>query len=274
MSPKAHLFCLLLCCLFITVSGFSEIRTIHALDEISISEFSKKTLVMFDHDDVLIYPQDALLQNWRLEWKPKGVRAWTAEEDTLAWMNAKFQLLDPFGPARINALNEKGIPTIGFSSFAMDKGDRVKVPEWRSKQLQELGLNFKSDKEIVFPVEKGFVPPSFERGSLYCGDFYKQDKDNKGKVLSLHLDWLDWTPERVVFVEDGRHHLESVQKELARRGIPFLGFHYIPKDVDPIDEKIAELQYKTIIDKKQWLSDPEAKKLLSNSPARASCPRS
>ncbi len=265
MIQKNHFLCFLfLYCLFSTVSASSEIRTIHTLDEISTNEFSTKTLVMFDLDDVLIYPQDALLQNWRKEWKPEGMRAWTAEEDTIAWMNAKFQIMDPSGPNLINMLNEKGIPTIGFTSFAMDESNIVKsIPDWRSRHLQELGINFNIEKEFVFPIQNGFVPPSFEKGTLYCGNIYKKDKDNKGKILSLYLDWLDWNPEQIVFIDDGKHHIESVKKELEKRGISFLGFLYLPKDLDPIDEKVAELQYETIINQKQWLSDEEAKKILS-----------
>jgi hypothetical protein len=81
--------------------------------------------------------------------------------------------------------------------------------------------------------------------------------------LNRLLDWLDWTPEQVVLIDDGKNHIESVKKELERRGIPFLGFLYIPRDLDPIDEKVAEIQYKTIINQKQWLSDEESKRLLS-----------
>lgn len=255
---------LFLYCLFFTVSALADITTIYSLNEISIAEFSTKTLVMFDLDDVLIYPQDALLQNWRSGWQPKETRAWTAEEDTIAWMNVKFQIMDPCGPGLINLLNEKNIPTIGFTSFAMEESSVVlSIPDWRSKHLRELGFNFNLEKEIVFPVQNGFIPPSFEKGVLYCGNFYKQDKDNKGKIFSLYLDWLDWVPDKVVLVDDGKHHLESVGKELEKRGIPFLGFLYIPKALDPIDEKVAELQYETIIYKKQWISDREAKKLFS-----------
>lgn len=253
-----------LCCLLTTVSAFSEIKTIHSLDEISTDGFSEKTIVMLDLDDVLVYPQDALMQNWRSEWKPEGIRAWTAEEDTLAWMSVKFQLMDSAGPKFIDALQENRIPTIGFTSFAMDQAGIVEsIPEWRSQHLKELGLHFQEEKEVVFPVQTGFLPASFEKGVLYCGDFYKKDKDNKGKILSLYLDWLDWTPKQVVLIDDSKKHLESVQTELARRSIPFLGFLYIPKDLDPINEKVAELQYKTMIDQKRWLSDLEAKKLLS-----------
>lgn len=221
---------------------------------------------MFDIDDVLIYPQDALLQNWRSEWKPEAMRAWTEEEDTIAWMNAKFQIMDPSGPHLINILNENGIPTIGFTSFAMDESDIVKsIPDWRSKHLQELGINFRRiGKEIIFPIQNGFVPPSFEKGILYCGNFYKNDKDNKGKILSLYLDWLDWYPEQVIFIDDGKQHIESVKKELEKRGIAFLCFHYIPKNLDPIDEKVAKLQYEAIINQRQWLSDEQAKGLISS----------
>jgi hypothetical protein len=232
MRKKIHFLCFLFLCLSATVSAFSDVRTIHALEEISTSEFSKKTLVLLDLDDVLIYPQDALLQNFRNAWKPEKMRAWTAEEDTTAWINVKFQIMDPFGPTFLNRLNENAVPTIGFTSFAMDESDSVKsIPDWRSQHLTELGLNFKMGKEIVFSVQDGFIPPSFEKGVLYCGNFYKKDKDNKGKILSLYLDWLDWTPELVVLIDDGKHHIESVKNELEKRNIPFLGFLYIPKDL-------------------------------------------
>lgn len=261
IQKNYFLIFLVLCCIFSTVSACSDIKTICSLDEIRTDEFSTKTLVMFDIDDVLIYPKDALLQNWRSGWKPEGMRKWTPEEDTIAWMNEKFQIMDPSGPKLINRLNENGIPTIGFTTFAMDQSGIVKsIPEWRSKQLEELGLHFKMENEIIFPVQDGFVPPSFEKGVLYCGNFYK--KDNQGKILSIYLDWLDWTPKQVVFVNDRRHNLETVKNELERRDISFLGFLYIPKDFDRIDEKVAELQYETIIQKKQWLSDEEAKKNL------------
>jgi hypothetical protein len=265
MKIKIYFICFLfLICLIASLSATaSEIKTIHNLDEISTNDFSNKTLVMFDIDDVLIYPKDALLQNWRSEWKPEGMRKWTPEEDTIAWMNEKFQIMDPSGPKLIDRLNEKGVPVIGFTTFAMDQTGMVKsIPEWRSKQLEELGLHFKIDKEIIFPTQDGFVPPSFEKGVLYCGNFYKKDKDNQGKILSLYLDWIDWTPEQVVFVNDRRHNLETVKNELERRKISFLGFLYIPKNLDPIDENVARLQHETIIKHKQWLSDEEAKKLF------------
>ncbi len=264
MSRKIYLACfLLLISLTTTIQVFSEVRTIHNLAEMPTSEFSRETLVMFDIDDVLIYPKDALLQNWRSEWKPERVRVWTPEEDTIAWMNENFQIMDPDGPKIIDRLNERGVPTIGFTTFAMDKSGMVKsIPEWRSKQLEELGLHFKMKNEIVFPIQEGFVPPSFEKGVLYCGNFYKKDKDNQGKILSLYLDWLKWTPKLVVFVNDRKQNLETVKNELDRRKIPFLGFLYIPKNFDPIDEKVAKLQYTTIIDQKKWLSDKEAKQLL------------
>lgn len=201
----------LLCCLVVSFSVFAEIRTIRSLDEIPTEEFSEKTLVMLEDYDVLFYPQDAILQNWRISWKPEGMREWTAEEDTIAWMNAKFQIMDPVEPKFLDTLHKKGIPTIGFSSFAMDQAGIVEsIPKWHFQLLLELGLNFKMENEIVFPCPKGFVPPSFEKGILYCGDFYKKDKNNKGKILSLFLDWLDWTPEQIVLVEDVKKHLVSV----------------------------------------------------------------
>lgn len=266
MKQKLWFFYFLVC-IFLTLKGlgYCKTQTINSLNEILISKFSKDTLVLVDIDDVLIYPQDALLQNWRKMWKPDGVREWTPEEDTIAWMSAAFQLMDPYGPSLIKALNDIEIPTFGFTSFAMEQSGILKsVPEWRSKQLRELGINFMQAEEIVFSTQEGFVPPSFEGGVLYCGDYYKKDADNKGKILSLFLDWLDWTPDQIVLIDDGKKNLQSVQKESERRGIPFLGFLYTPKELDPIDETVAELQYMTLINEKIWLSDWEALSLLQS----------
>jgi hypothetical protein len=251
---------ILFCYLVISVSIFAEILPIHSLEEIDLESFSQTTLVLVDIDDVLIYPKDALLQNWRTFWRPQGSRLWTAEEDTIAWMSASFQILDPAGPTLLKLLYTRGVPTIGLTAFAMDQpGILESVPLWRSKHLEELGLSFRMEKEVVFPIPPGFIPPSFEKGVLYCGDCYRNDRENKGKILSLYLDWQDWTPDLVVHIDDGQKHLESVQRELDRRKIPFLGFHYIPKALDPIEERVAELQYKTILDQKRWLSDEEAR---------------
>lgn len=174
---KLRTLYLFITCLFSTAAGFSEIKTIHHLDEIEVEEFSSKTLVMFDIDDVLIYPQDALLQNWRSGWKPVNMRSWTPEEDTIAWMNAKFQLMDPAGPSVIDTLNEKDIPAIGFTTFAMEDSQLVKsIPDWRSSHLQELGINFKWQNEVIFHVEDGFVPPSLRKAFFIVGTSIKKTK--------------------------------------------------------------------------------------------------
>ncbi|MBS0620851.1 MAG: DUF2608 domain-containing protein [Verrucomicrobia bacterium] len=254
---------LILCSIFFTEACLCDVKEIDSLKEIPAQAFNNKTLVLFDLDDVLIYPCDALLQNWRSEWKPEGVRAWTDEEDTLAWMSTQFQLMDPYGPVLLNTLNSSGIPTIGFTSFAVDKPEMVpSIPNWRSEHLNILGLDFPWQKEATFPCPAGYVPASFEKGVLYCGNLYKKDKDNKGKVLSLYLDWIDWTPDLVVLIDDGASNIESVQKELSKRDIPFLGFLYLPKALDPIDEKIAEIQHITLIEQNVWLSDDEAIKQM------------
>lgn len=246
---------------------FSEILTIHSLEEISLEPMTQKTLVLLDLDDVLIYPKDALLQNWRTFWKPPGYRVWTVEEDTIVWMSARFQLLDPRGPTLLETLNDLGIPTVGFTAFAMEQPSTIgSVPHWRSKHLEELGLHFRREEEVIFPIPQGFVPPSFEKGVLFCGDYYRNQRDNKGNILALYLDWLrdwlKWTPDFIVHVDDSKQHLESVQRELNRRGIPFLGYHYIPKAYDPIDERIAELQYKILFEQNRWLADEETRLLM------------
>lgn len=242
--------------LLLAIPLFSEIKKIHLLSEIPIEEFSEMTLTLFDIDDVLIYPKDALLQNWRSAWKPEGMRGWTPEEDTIAWMSAKFQILDPLGPELLQLLQDRKIPTIGFTAFALEGKASESVPKWRSQHLRELGLHFRSEEKILFPFSNEF-PPSFQEGVLYCGDIYKNDNDNKGKILALYLDALDWIPEQIVLIDDSHKNLLSVQKELNKREIHFFGFHYIPKELDPIDEKIAHLQYMTLIEQKKWLSDQE-----------------
>ena len=86
--------------------------------------------------------------------------------------------------------------------------------------------------------------------------------------VSVFLQYAGIAPKKIIFVDDKRKHLESVEEIAKSHDIPFIGIEYtaagdIP--ASPLNEKRADLQYKVLEKEKKWISDSEADALLTHS---------
>jgi len=74
---------------------------------------------------------------------------------------------------------------------------------------------------------------------------------------------LEYTPKRILFINDKLSHLLSIEETAKERGIEFVGLRYAYSDVRKaaFDEKIAHYQftYSTFV---HLLSDDEARRQL------------
>jgi len=256
--------------ILITALGFSEIRTIHSFKEAEkeLNNVDANSLVLFDVDEVLIRPADALLT-------PSGgtFAGWEKVpkeqfDDFLSIMigATQYTLVDPDAPQVVADLKKRGVPTLGFT--ACRTGAFATIPSmenWRFKQLNQLGIDFSPSftKECSFPelVGENVNPPLCKKGILFCGDFYIPKKSSKGLLLDAFLDRFKLHPSKVVFFDDDLKNLVAVEEILQKREIPYQGL-LLQKDFPALDEKIAELQLQTLLEKKKWISDLQAKELL------------
>lgn len=256
--------------------GFSEISTIHSIDEIKSSlVIDKDTLVIFDIDEVLISSEDIILRDKGSKYIPQKWNSFSRsqKDEILGIMFSKtdYILVDPLIPDFIQDLKENGIKTLALTNNYCGKLGSIAHNEDRiKKRLLEKKINFRdvfpnvqtmSFDELVDPDE---TPPLFKEGILYVSSFQKKANGGKGPLLGIFLDKMKWTPKKVIFFDDEMENLISVQDELEKRNIPYEGFHFKGAEkIQAFDERILALKYFYLSQKMSWLTNKEAIEILS-----------
>jgi hypothetical protein len=118
------------------------------------------------------------------------------------------------------------------------------IAERTIAQLKSIHIQFDGhslqDKDLKIPAsELGSKDDAlFTRGVLFVGE-----TNNKGKVLAHFLDQLHYHPEKIVFVDDKRKHVDAVEAALAKVGVPYIGFRYgaLDKKVKAYNELMSEV---------------------------------
>lgn len=246
-----------LCLFFNPLSA--EIKEIQNLSELegTIESLKSSDWMLFDIDYTVTEPSHPALQMNYLKQNKQRFRdelaKFTDEQKELIpalISQVPSQLIDPTILDIIQKLHDRKIPTIGFT--ALDTSVIPKIgylPTWRFNELQRLGINFHSTSS-VFPQESIEFSefPEF-RGTfpLYQdGILYSNVTPPKGEVLVAFINRVTNKPARIVFVDDTLDNLQSVDEELKKLGIPFLGLHYKPKINDNDLSKVSESDWQSL----------------------------
>lgn len=234
---------------------------------------NESSLVLFDIDETLILPQDAILRPAAKELNQKLVDAVFKNPELNPpgkypkdYLTSKlisrldYELVDPKVLLLIESLKEKKIKTMAFTH--MKTGPFGVIPsleEWRLNSLAEKNICF----EDIFPnlkylsfneMEKNGRWPVYQQGVLFTGNL------PKGPVLIAFLKRIQWKPQVVYFLDNDLSYLQSVEESLKNTGIDFLGFHYTATENETIrlNEKVAELQFNYLVKEGEWLNDGKA----------------
>ncbi|MDR3623554.1 MAG: DUF2608 domain-containing protein [Chlamydiales bacterium] len=245
----------------IPIQSFNDIRS-------ELDSTDADTLVVFDVDDVLITYNDMVLRPSGAHFRPASWKGIDPKEIpyliSIMLNEGQIILIDHSTPLLINKLKSKGVKTIALTAARTGKfGVIESAEEWRLKVLKQFDIDFSksfSTKQIYFDnIEKKETEYSlFKDGVLFLGD----EKTTKGALLVQFLKKVQWTPKKVIFIDDKMSHLTSVEAALNKAKIPFQGYQYKGADKLPgkLDEQIAEVQFSHLRKDHKWLSDSEAKK--------------
>ncbi|MCI0382752.1 MAG: DUF2608 domain-containing protein [Chlamydiae bacterium] len=260
---------------------FGEAPIIESFDEIQkpIADLDQNALVVLDVDDVLIYYPDQIMsidsQSVRdrvISEELKKYPSYAKKKEIIdrlskAVVLAKRQLVENQIPILISEIQKKGVKVIALTNLRKDSYGGIHDLElWRIEDLKSLNLDFsqsfpKKDRIVLNKLGKfNKDGPVFHKGILFSAEY------TKGEVLSAFLEEVSFKPSKIIFIDDLEYNLESVEKEMRQKGIPFQGYLFR----NPIlrmreaDENIARLQARHLIDEEKWISDSEAKRLLSN----------
>lgn len=250
----------------------------------------KQTLVIFDVDEVLIVAKDQILLSpykQQLNALNKQLKAKHSEREaqilwSIAFKNRKNELVDQTVIGIFDALKAKDIKTILLTNaWTGAFGTIPLLEDWRIQELKKFGIavswSFPNTELIIFTNLTGVASnkvtssvassleskngqknsrmPVFKKGVLFTAE------RDKGNLLRIFLDKVNWHPKKNIFVDDKAKNLDSVQAYCNSAGIQFVGFHYTAvadRKVLPLNEQRAKFQFKVLEKEKRWLSDQDA----------------
>lgn len=152
----------------------------------------------------------------------------------------------------IKRLQQENFPAIALTSRGMRLGQRT------IKQLNAIGIDFSNngfrEEEILWAHDdrrKASEHVMFEKGILFTSG------QNKGLCLKIFMEETGKIPERVVYIDDDRKHIDHVAEQCKILGIDFFGYHYRYLDpwVEQFDKKAAEEQLKFL---RTWIEKTDA----------------
>ncbi|MFC1841716.1 DUF2608 domain-containing protein [Candidatus Dependentiae bacterium] len=183
-----------------------------------------KTLVIFDVDNTLIETvQEFGCYTWSCNmtsrFEKKGIEYFQAMQKTCA-IFAKIKDFISFKTVEPEALDViKKLESDNIKTMALTKR-MFSTKQSTIEQLLSVNIEFSKktihDKEIKFDDMIGF-----SEGILYSGL-----GDNKGECLISFLEKISYTPENIVFVDDGKHHVENVYSNVTAKNIPITCIRY------------------------------------------------
>lgn len=230
----------------LVTAEIKEIHTLKEMEEIVPLSLRNSDWILFDIDYTLTEPELSALQMSTIKQDKQRFRdelaKFTPEQQLLIPVvmitQSPSKLMDPAAPALVKKFQNSGATVFGFTAADTASIPEIgSIPMWRQRELKRLGIDFSMqnpdsplpNKEIEFSQFPSFrgTYPLYRDGILYCNVL-----PTKGEVLVAFLEKIAQKPSWIVFIDDTLENLQSVETEMKRIGIPFLGIHY-KIQVDP-----------------------------------------
>ncbi len=94
----------------------------------------------------------------------------------------------------------------------------------------------------------------FSKGMVFCGD------NPKDLGLKLLLDYVNFQPKKIIFVDDQKSHLYELEEMAYQAHIHYVGMHYTASTHEKFNFEIAQIQEKFL---PKIISDDEALQLIA-----------
>jgi len=274
--------------LFLALAGhgrlLSEIRTIDSLAHVD-SEFQKidsTTLVVFDIDKTLTNETNVFRQKWFREieagkqfWqevqqfygsKPNSSEFKAIVESKRMKSIGLDQPVESITVPLIKTIQQSGAKVIALTACQTGKFGLIdSMEEWRFEQLANVGIDFSSSfsaQKIILDAisDRAGRHPVFYKGIILS----EEDSIEKGIALGAFLDCVGFRPGKVIFFDDKLSNVQSVQAEMDRRSIPFIGYEYrgAEKMQHRYKPAVLECQLNHMKKYDEFISDEAAENLL------------
>lgn len=189
-----------------------------------LNHVEEGTLAVFDIDNTLIDTVQNFggyawschvtkkLQEKGFEFPDALIRSYAILEQMLGFVD--FKVIEPETSGVVKKLQERGISSMALTARMSSMADIT------CSSLQSVGIRFFDP--AVFDQKIEFSPTaSYEKGIFYTGPEMR-----KGDSLVSFFEKTGYTPEKVVFIDDSKHHAEDVYKILHAKNISVTCLRY------------------------------------------------
>lgn len=236
--------------------------------EAALKKADADTLVIFDVDGVLIEDYEKKFRNYIQEIEEKYEETKADELLSILYLNSKNKLIDSQISKVIEELQNKKINVLFLTACDTGSwGKMTSLEEWRIHDLKSFGIDTSRSFRDVKAVTFTFIPskdpkrfPCFQEGIVFTCHL------PKGKLLKAFLKYTGLSPKKIIFIDDKRSNLESIEEFCKETGKKHTGFEYTAfteRPKLPLDEKRAHLQFEILEKEHKWLSDDEANEMLN-----------
>lgn len=262
MLYKKFILIATLCVTGLLRADIQEIETIDAIRPY----VAERCLILFDIDDTLIDNPFSLgsppWRNWVKSKLPKNDAFNLYDALTLhIAQKAPYKAVEATTPEFIADLQKQGLAVIGFTARGRSEWYTTTiegVDRFTHEQLKGAGIDL---SQTQVPEElQSLDPAHFYQGIIFAKHIAK------GDLLKLLFQDLDYTPSLILFVDDKREQVESVEAALKDSDIPFVGFWYRRSAIDRADFNplVANIQLEALLLNGHVISDKKAKKLAQS----------
>ncbi|RYZ84556.1 MAG: DUF2608 domain-containing protein, partial [Proteobacteria bacterium] len=196
-------------------------------DPLVKSELAKRggeeTWVIYDIDNTLLHPLTMVgSHQWGDHLRDQRLALGDSKETAEDFQHASFSAVQSQVPVALT--EEAALATIELfkrkksPQFALTARHSEIIDETLNQTLR-LGINF----ENTFPELSG-GDHSIHRGVVFSGE------TPKGVLLKRLIAMSKVKPKKIIFFDDRRYNLESVEKELKSEAIEFMGLRYAHQD--------------------------------------------
>lgn len=250
--------------LFITSLSYGKIVETQHFQEIQ-SHLDSETLVLLDIDDTLLIPVQMLgCDEWfqcRMQkHQQEGATISESLEKSLAEWEAvrhltQMEIVEQGSEKIVHKLQNQKYMVMGLTTQGLALATRTK------QQLMEKGIDLKR----TAPSQKDCYLTIGDHGILFRAGILFTSGAHKGKALFGLLKKLEYTPRRIVFINDKASHLRSIEETAKEEGVEFIGLRYAYSDARKaaFNKEIADYQF-THSTFTHLLSDEEARNQLNS----------
>ncbi|MGD9592248.1 MAG: DUF2608 domain-containing protein, partial [Candidatus Berkiella sp.] len=216
---------LLLFPLALLAHPLSKIHTIQSMQEIE-KYIDHRTLVIFDLDHTVFEGKNYGYghANWYYDEIDRGKAKGKNEKEIIFkifphWLvsqkdkSAHVKPVETLTPALIAKLQKKNNIVMSLTAR------QVPLVDITIKHLVEINIDFSSNT-LPDTIIHGFYAPTL----MKSGIIFTSEYNDKGEVLKAYLNKLNIHPQKIVFVDDSKRHLQAVTKFYPH--IEVIGLHY------------------------------------------------